>query len=44
MMPREAEDALSLKTLKAKLDGVLGSPVWWVTTVPTAERVELNRL
>lgn len=44
MMPREAEDALSLKTLKAKLDGILGSPIWWVATVLTAEGMELNRL
>lgn len=44
MLPREAVDALSPKMLKTRLDRVLGSLIWWVATVPTAEGVELDRL
>lgn len=44
MLPREAADALSPKMLKTRLDRVLGSLIWWVATVPTAEGVELDRL
>jgi len=29
-------DAPSLKELKARLDGILGSLSWWVATLPIA--------
>jgi len=33
MWPRETMDALSLETLKAKLDGILGSMNCWIATL-----------
>ena len=30
------KDAPSLEMLKAKLDGALGSLIWWVVTLPIA--------
>lgn len=42
-LPREAEDAPSLKVLKAMLDGALVSLVWWVAISPW-QGWELNDL
>jgi len=36
-LPREAVDAPSLKVLKARLDGALGSLSCWVAALPVAE-------
>lgn len=33
-LPRRAADAPSLEVFKAKLDGALGSLIWWRTTSP----------
>jgi len=33
-MPREAEDAPSLEVIKARMEGALGSPLWWVAISP----------
>ena len=38
-LPREAVDAPSLESFKARLDVVLGSLVWWLVTV-YSRRVE----
>lgn len=35
-LPREAVDAPSLEVLKARLDGALGSLVWWDVSLPMA--------
>jgi len=35
-LPREAVDTPSLEMFKARLDGALGSPVWWLATLPMA--------
>ena len=42
--PREAVGAPSLETFKAKLDGALGSLIWWVETLPMAGGLELDDL
>ena len=43
-LPREAVGAPSLETFKAKLDGALGSLIWWVETLPMAGGLELDDL
>ena len=35
-LSREGEDTLSLQVFEAKLDGALGSLIWWVAILPTA--------
>jgi len=35
-LPREAVGAPSLEVFKARLDGALGSPVWWEVSLPMA--------
>ena len=35
-LPREAVDAPSLEVFKARLDGALGSLVWWEVSLPMA--------
>ena len=35
-MPKEAVDAPSLQTFKARLDVALGSLVWWLVTLHIA--------
>jgi len=35
-LPREAVDVPSLEVLKAKVDGALGSLVWWGAALPMA--------
>ena len=36
-LPKEAVDAPSLEAFKARLDGALGSLVWWLASLPAAE-------
>ena len=36
-LPREATDAPSLVAFKVRLDGALGSLVYWVATIPMAD-------
>jgi len=38
----EDVDAPSLDIFKASLDGALGSLIWWVAALPTAERLGLD--
>jgi len=40
----EVVDLPSQEAFKARLDGILGSLVWWLATVPTAEGLELEDL
>lgn len=40
LLPTEAVDAPPLGAFKAKVDGALGSPVWWVATLFVARGVE----
>ena len=35
-LPKEAVDAPSLEAFKARLDGALGSLVWWLASLPAA--------
>ena len=42
MLLREAVDAPSLETFKARLDGALGSLIWWVATLSMAGGLELD--
>jgi len=35
-LPREAVDVPSLEVLKARVDGALGSLVWWGAALPMA--------
>jgi len=35
-LPREAADAPSQEGFKARLDGALGSLIWWVAALPMA--------
>ena len=37
-------DALSLEAFKARLNGALGSLVWWVAALPMAVELELDDL
>ena len=41
-LPKEVVDALSLEAFKARLDVALGSLVWWLVTLHTAEGLKLN--
>lgn len=43
-LPREAADAPSLEASKTRLDGAIGSLIWWVATLLMAEGLELNGL
>jgi len=43
-LPREAVDSPSLEVLKARLDGALGSLIWWVAMLPTARELETDDL
>jgi len=43
-LPREAVSVPSLKALKARLNGALGSLVWWVVTLLMAGGVEQDDL
>ena len=36
LLPREAVDAPSLEMFEVRVDGALGSLIWWVATLPTA--------
>ena len=42
--PREVVDAPSLEAFKARLDVALGSLVWWLVTLHTAEGLKLDDL
>ena len=39
-LPKEAVDAPSLEAFKARLDGALGSLVWWLASLPAAGGLE----
>ena len=41
-MPKEAVDAPSLETFKARLDVALGSLVWWLATLHIAGGLKLD--
>ena len=43
-LPKEVVDTPSLEALKARLDVVLSSLVWWLATLPTAGGLELDDL
>ena len=43
-LPKEVVDAPSLEAFKARLDVALGSLVWWLATLPMAERLKLDDL
>ena len=43
-LPREVVDAPSLGAFKARLDGALGSLVWWAATLSRAGLLELENL
>ena len=43
-LPKEAVDAPSLETFKARLDVALGSLVWWLATLPVAAGLKLDDL
>ena len=43
-MPREAVDVPSLEVFKVRLDGVLGSLIWWVAVLPVVVVLELDGL
>ena len=43
-LPREAVDAPSLEVFKARLDGTLGSLIYWVATPHMAGELELSGL
>jgi len=43
-LPREAVDAPSLDTFKARLDGALGSLISWVASLLMAGELELGDL
>ena len=43
-VPKEAVDAPSLETFKARLDVALGSLVWWLVTVHIAGALKLGNL
>ena len=42
VVAREAVDASSLETFKARLDVALGSLVWWLVTLLTAGGLKLD--
>ena len=41
-LPKEVVDAPSLEAFKARLDVALGSLVWWLVTLHTAEGLKLE--
>ena len=41
-LPKEAVDAPSLQAFKARLDGALGSLVWWLETLHIAVGLKLD--
>ena len=41
-LPKEVVDAPSLEVFRARLDGALGSLIWWEATLPTAWGLELD--
>jgi len=43
-LPREPVDAPPLEAFKAKLDGALGSLIWWVATLPMVGVLKLENL
>jgi len=43
-LPREAVDAPSLEAFKDRLDGILGSLIWWLATLPMTGGMELDDL
>jgi len=43
-LPKEAVDASSLEAFKGRLDVALGSLVWWLATLHTAEGLKLDEL
>ena len=43
-LSREAVDVPSLKSYRARLDGALGSLVWWEVSLLMARRLELDCL
>jgi len=42
--PRRAVGALSQEAFESRLDGALGSLIWWVATLPIAGTLELGDL
>ena len=43
-LPREAVNAASLEAFRARLDGLLGSLIWWLAELLTAVGLELDEL
>jgi len=43
-LPREIVDAPSLEAFKARLNGIVGSLIWWVATLNMAGGLELYYL
>ena len=43
-LPREAVCAPSLEAIRVRLDGALGSPIWWLATLPMAGGMEVREL
>lgn len=43
-MPREAVDAPSQEVFNVRLDGDLGSLIWWMASLPMAGVLELDDL
>jgi len=43
-LPREVVNAPSLEAFEARLNGILGSLIWWLTTLPMAGVLELDDL
>ena len=41
-LPREVVNALSLEVFKARVDGILGSLIYWVAVLPTSGELELD--
>jgi len=43
-LPREVVDTPHLKVFKARLDGALGSLIWWLRTLSMAGELKLDGL
>lgn len=43
-LPREAVHVLSLEMFRIRLDGTLGSLIWWKSSLSMAGRLELDCL
>ena len=41
-LPREVVNALSLEVFKARVDGILGSLIYWVAALPMSGELELD--